>query len=59
MVWQWEFIGIASGVNRVRGMTLITVDDKAQIIQQYVEFNSLAWAINAGFNVTAPPYSGR
>lgn len=54
MVWQWQFDGIGSGAFRVRGMTLITVDNSSQVVEQYVEFNSLAWAIDIGFNVTPP-----
>jgi hypothetical protein len=54
MVWQWEFIGIGPQF-RVRGFTLITVDPAScQVVQQYVEFNSLAWAIDIGFEVTVP-----
>jgi hypothetical protein len=56
MVWQWEFIGIGPQF-RVRGMTLITVDQDNKVAEQYVEFNSLAWAIDIGFNVT-PPTTG-
>ena len=52
MVWQWEFDGIGSGQNRVRGMTLITVDNSSLVTQQYVEFNSLAWGADIGFNIT-------
>jgi len=54
MVWQWEFLGIGTGANRVRGMTLITVDGMNQVMQQYVEFNSLAWGADIGFNITPP-----
>ncbi|KAK4935517.1 hypothetical protein LTR10_023428 [Elasticomyces elasticus] len=53
MVWQWEFLGIGTGANRVRGMTLITVDSGSKIVEQYVEFNSLAWGADIGFNITA------
>ena len=52
MVWQWEFIGIGTGEYRIRGMTLITVDANSSIVEQYVEFNSLAWGANIGFNIT-------
>ncbi len=54
MVWQWEFLGIGSGVNSIRGVTIITVDGNSQVTHQYVEFNSLAWAENIGFSVTPP-----
>jgi hypothetical protein len=54
MVWQWEFLGIGTGTNRVRGMTLITVDGMSQVMMQYVEFNSLAWGADIGFNITPP-----
>lgn len=54
MVWQWEFQGIGSGQNRIRGVTIITVADNKQVVHQYVEFNSLAWAENIGFNITPP-----
>lgn len=53
MVWQWEFLGIGPQF-RVRGFTLITVDSYNKVIEQYVEFNSLAWAADIGFNITPP-----
>lgn len=57
MVWQWEFNGIGSGEYRVRGFTLIKVDENKQVAYQYVEFNGLAWALDIGFTVT-PPAAG-
>lgn len=55
MVWQWQFNGIGSGEYRVQGMTIIKVNQYKLVNYQYVEFNSLAWGIDIGFNVTVPP----
>ncbi|RVX74168.1 hypothetical protein B0A52_02000 [Exophiala mesophila] len=57
MVWQWQFDGIGTGQYRVRGFTLIEVDQNKQVAYQYVEFNGLAWALDIGFTIT-PPATG-
>ncbi|KAI1625335.1 hypothetical protein EDD37DRAFT_629358 [Exophiala viscosa] len=59
MVWQWEFLGIGTGEYRISGMTLITVDAGSKIVEQYVEFNSLAWGANIGFNITPSALPGK
>ena len=57
ILFYWEFIGIGGPNNqyRSRGMSIINVDDEKQVTGHQIEFNSLAWAINIGYNVTAPP----
>lgn len=60
-VWQWRFYGIGGPTAPdpyVQGFTLATINEAGLIDYQYVEFNSLAWATNAGFTVT-PPTEGQ
>jgi len=55
VAWHFEFIGL--GPQRIRGFDYFLVNSKGQIYEEYVEFNSLAWAEDTGFNVT-PPTTG-
>lgn len=59
MVWFWEFDGIGTGQYRVRGMTFIHVNDQALVDMQNVEFNSLAWGADIGFQITPASIPGK
>ena len=52
MVWFWQFDGIGSSEFRVRGMTFIHVNSDQLVDMQNVEFNSLAWGADIGFQIT-------
>ncbi|KAK5077111.1 hypothetical protein LTS08_006200 [Lithohypha guttulata] len=57
IAWYWEMIGVGGpGKPRARGVSIITVDNSQQIISHQIEFNSLQWAYNIGYNCTAPAY---
>ena len=59
IMWHFTFFGVGgpNSVERVKGFTLIGTDPTREVqpvIFQQVEFNSIAWAINTGFNVSFP-----
>lgn len=57
LLWQWQFdLGLpAPSPNmHVNGVTIAKVNSDKKIYHQYIEFNSLAWAIDVGFTVTPP-----
>ena len=61
IVYHWEFIGVGGpqSVGRVRGFSLIIVDDESKEIEYYVEFNSYTWALNLGYTIIPAPYEKR
>ena len=54
ILWQWNFTGIGSGEIGVKGFNLFTVTAAEQISTTYLEFNSVAWALNTGYNISVP-----
>lgn len=59
IIWHFTFYGVGgpNSVERVKGFTLIGVEpwrEVQPVVFQQVEFNSIAWAINTGFNVSFP-----
>ena len=60
VVWRWVFAGVGAGKYKVAGFTLEVDTSIGKVITVYVDFHSLTWAIDTGFNVTAPAsYSKR
>ena len=58
VVYFWEFTGVGGpDTPRVKGFSLLVVDDTSQVVEYYVEFNSYQWAENIGFTIT-PPMDG-
>jgi len=53
-IWFFNFPKVGSGQYEVRGFNLFNTTDSKQISQNNLELNSLAWARNTGFQVTAP-----
>jgi len=55
ILWYWEMIGVGGpGKPRARGMSITSVDESMQVTGHQIEFNSLTWAENIGYNCTAP-----
>ena len=55
ILWYWNFLGIGSAKYEVKGFNLFTVTDKLQIAQTNLEFNSIAWGLDTGYQVIFPP----
>ncbi|OQV10614.1 hypothetical protein CLAIMM_14588 [Cladophialophora immunda] len=52
IAFYWAASGVGSGAEDVRGVDLLYVtEDKEQIIMAMVEFNSLAWAKDVGWQI--------
>lgn len=59
MVWQWEFNGIGSGQYRVRGVSILKVNEEKKVYYSYIEFNSIAWGLDIGFQVIPAALPGQ
>jgi len=53
-IWFFNFAKLGSGQYEVRGFNLFNTTASKQISQNNLEFNSLAWARDTGFQVTPP-----
>lgn len=58
ILWYWVFTGIGSGEYEVKGFNLFTLSDAGQIAQVNLEFNSIAWGLNTGYQIIFPPGGG-
>jgi hypothetical protein len=54
VLWYWNFLGIGSAVYEIRGFNLFTITTEGQIGKANLEFNSFAWALDTGYNITFP-----
>ena len=54
ILWQWLFTGIGSKKYEIKGFNLFQLTPAGQINETYVEFNSFAWALDTGYNITFP-----
>ena len=55
ILWQWLFAGIGTAQYEVKGFNLFDITSAGQISAIHVEFNSLAWALDTGYQVIFPP----
>jgi hypothetical protein len=56
IAWHWLVTGLGSRAQEVKGTNLFTVTPYLQIIDDQIEFNSIAWGADTGY-VTTPPSS--
>lgn len=54
ILWYWTFYGIGTAEYEVKGFNLFTITEKGQISTLNLEFNSIAWALNTGYQVIFP-----
>jgi hypothetical protein len=54
ILWQWIFTGIGSRQYEIKGFNLFQLTPAGQINETHVEFNSFAWALDTGYNITFP-----
>jgi hypothetical protein len=54
ILWYWLFTGIGSQQYEVKGFNLFTITPASQIAQVNLEFNSIAWALDTGYQVIFP-----
>lgn len=61
ITWYWLANGIGTGAQEVKGINIFTVSsDCKQIVQDHLEFNSIAWGIDdQQVTNTPPPPPGR
>ncbi|KAK5072499.1 hypothetical protein LTR64_005028 [Lithohypha guttulata] len=55
ILWQWVFTGIGSKVAQVKGFNLFGLNAQNQIKTVHLEFNSIAWGLDTGYQVIFPP----
>ena len=55
IVWYWRFTGIGKRIDEIQGFDMFTISEQGQILSTHLEFNSIAWAIDIGWNFTKPP----
>ncbi|EXJ86097.1 hypothetical protein A1O1_06466 [Capronia coronata CBS 617.96] len=55
ILWYWLFTGIGSGEYEVKGFNLFTLSDVGQISVVNLEFNSIAWGLDTGYQIVFPP----
>ncbi|EMC94384.1 hypothetical protein BAUCODRAFT_157997 [Baudoinia panamericana UAMH 10762] len=48
ILWQWQFNAVGRAPYPVKGFNYIVMDDCPQIQTMYIEFNSIAWALDDG-----------
>ncbi|EHY56004.1 hypothetical protein HRR83_006617 [Exophiala dermatitidis] len=58
ILWYWLFTGIGTGQYEVKGFNLFTLSDAGQIAQVNLEFNSIAWGLDTGYQVIPPAGGG-
>ena len=54
ILWYWVFTGIGSGEYEVKGFNLFTLTASDQIAQVNLEFNSIAWGLDTGYQIIFP-----
>ncbi|KIX95415.1 uncharacterized protein Z520_08932 [Fonsecaea multimorphosa CBS 102226] len=54
VLWYWNFLGVGSGQYEVKGFNLFTITDSLQISETHLEFNSIAWGLDTGYQVIFP-----
>lgn len=55
VLWYWNFLGIGSAQYEIKGFNLFTLNDAGLIAVTEVEFNSIAWGLDTGYQVIFPP----
>jgi hypothetical protein len=58
ILWYWNFLGIGSGQYEVKGFNLFTITPSLQISAVDLEFNSIAWGLDTGYQVIPPSGGG-
>ena len=54
ILWYWTFYGIGSAQYEVKGFNLFTINENNQISQLNLEFNSIAWGLDTGYQIVFP-----
>jgi hypothetical protein len=55
ILWYWKFTGIGTGEYEIKGFNLFSISEAYQIDAINLEFNSIAWALDTGYQVIFPP----
>jgi len=55
VLWYWNFLGIGSGQYEIKGFNLFDITDAGQIAEVHLEFNSIAWGLDTGYQIIFPP----
>ncbi|ETI22076.1 hypothetical protein G647_06147 [Cladophialophora carrionii CBS 160.54] len=58
ILWYWNFLGIGTGEYEVKGFNLFTITPSLQISAVDLEFNSIAWGLDTGYQVIPPADGG-
>lgn len=58
ILWYWTFYGIGSGEYEVKGFNLFSLTEQGQISTLNLEFNSIAWGLDTGYQIIFPPGGG-
>lgn len=54
VLWYWNFVGIGSGQYEIKGFNLFDVTSSLQVSAVHLEFNSIAWGLDTGYQVIFP-----
>jgi len=57
VLWYWNFLDVGSGEYEIKGFNLFSITPALQINQTNLEFNSIAWALDTGYQVIFPTSS--
>ncbi|OAL37259.1 hypothetical protein AYO20_03435 [Fonsecaea nubica] len=57
VLWYWKFLGVGSGQYEVKGFNLFAITPSLQLASANLEFNSIAWGLDTGYQVIFPPSS--
>ncbi|KAJ9664352.1 hypothetical protein H2198_000281 [Neophaeococcomyces mojaviensis] len=57
VLWYWNFLGVGSGQYEIKGFNLFTLNAAGQILTTELEFNSIAWGLDTGYQIIFPPSS--
>lgn len=55
ILWQWVFTGIGSAQYEIKGFNLFALNSAGQIETVHLEFNSIAWGLDTGYQIIFPP----
>lgn len=54
ILWYWTFFGIGTAEYEVKGFNLFSLTSDLQIQTLNLEFNSIAWGLNTGYQIIFP-----
>ncbi|EXJ71515.1 uncharacterized protein A1O5_05323 [Cladophialophora psammophila CBS 110553] len=54
ILWYWNFLGVGGAQYEVKGFNLFTITPSMRIAQVDLEFNSIAWGLDTGYQLVRP-----